>query len=90
MGNGAFMPAAPVSRQDAAVMIARLCENQGIILSGSGKVTDSDEISEYALESIRKLVATGIITGFEDGSYRPMENLTRAQAAKLICGLIEK
>lgn len=90
MGDGTFLPAVGVTRQDAAVMIARLCEKKGIDLSGKGSVSDSDRIAAYALESVEKLVSAGIITGFEDGTFRPAENLTRAQAAKLICGLIEK
>ncbi len=90
MGDGTFLPAVGVTRQDAAVMIARLCEKKGIDLSGKGSVSDSDKIAAYALESVEKLVSAGIITGFEDGTFRPAENLTRAQATKLICGLIEK
>ena len=90
MGDGSFAPDNPVTRQDAAVMIARLCEKKGIALSGKGATADSDKIASYALESVEKLVGAGIISGFEDGSFRPAENLTRAQAAKLICVLLEK
>lgn len=90
MGDGTFLPAAGVTRQDAAVMIARICEKKGIVLSGKGTVTDSDKIASYAVESVEKLVSAGIISGFEDGTFRPAEMLTRAQAAKLICGLLEK
>ena len=90
VGDGSFAPDNPVTRQDAAVMIARLCEKKGIALSGKGATADSDKIASYALESVEKLVGAGIISGFEDGSFRPAENLTRAQAAKLICVLLEK
>ena len=89
MGDGTFAPASSVTRQDAAVMIARLCEKNGIKLSGKRSVADSGEIAPYALESVEKLVNAGIISGFEDGTFRPAEMLTRAQAAKLICGLIK-
>ena len=90
MGDGTFLPEAGVTRQDAAVMIARLCEKKEIALSGKTAVKDSDEIAGYALESVEKLVNAGIISGFEDGTFRPAKMLTRAQAAKLICGLLEK
>ena len=70
-------------------MIARICEKKGIELSGKSAVKDSDKIAGYALESVEKLVNAGIISGFEDGTFRPAEMLTRAQAAKLICGLIK-
>lgn len=90
MGDGTFLPAAGVTRQDAAVMIARICEKKGIALSGVSAVKDSAEIASYALESVERLVNAGIISGFEDGTFRPTRMLTRAQAAKLICGLLEK
>lgn len=90
MGDGSFAPEASVTRQDAAVMIARICEKKGIVLSGRGEVADADKIAPYAVESVEKLVSAGIISGFEDGTFRPAEKLTRAQAAKLICGLLAK
>ncbi len=89
-GNGTFMPEKVVTRQDAAVMIARACAVKGITLSERKQLSDSQEISEYAAESVEKLVAAGIISGFEDGSFRPLNELSRAQAAKLIFGLTEK
>lgn len=90
MGDGTFAPGALVTRQDAAVMIARLCAVKGIVLSGRSGLTDSEEIASYALESVERLVYAGIISGFEDGSFRPAEKLTRGQGAKLICELSER
>ncbi len=39
--------------------------------------------TEYE-ESVARLVALGIINGFEDGTYRPGEPVTRAQFAKIV------
>lgn len=86
--EGTFAPEAAVSRQDAAVMLARLCKKKGIALDGQVTSVDSNEISDYAKESVAKLKAAKIISGFEDGSFRPMEILTRAQAAKLVYGML--
>jgi hypothetical protein len=85
-----FKPGNEVTRQDAAVMLARLCEKKGIKLEGQVTSTDSAQIADYAKESVEKLKAANIISGFEDGSFRPLEVLTRAQAAKLIYGLISR
>ena len=90
MPDGSFMPAVAVTRQDAAVMLARACKAAGKSFAERKQLSDSDEISSYATESVEELVAAGIISGFEDGSFRPLEKLTRAQAAQLIYGLIEK
>ena len=89
-GEGRFSPDSPVTRQDAAVMLKRVCEKYGITLSDdSRRFADKAEIASYAQESVNALSAAGIITGFEDGTFRPGQTLTRAQAAKMIYGLIK-
>ncbi len=35
--------------------------------------------------AVKSLVEKNIINGFEDGTYKPNENVTRAQLAKIIC-----
>lgn len=35
-------------------------------------------------------VGTGLIGGFDDGTLRPGEKLTRAQAAKILTGFLEQ
>lgn len=88
--EGSFAPEKAVSRQDAAVMLARLCDIKAIELSGSAAPTDSAIIASYAQESVFRLAGAGVICGFEDGSFRPNEVLTRAQSAKLIYGLLSR
>ena len=44
--------------------------------------TDNDSI-QYT-EAIEKLVSLGAIGGFEDGTFRPKDTLTRAQACKIL------
>lgn len=90
IGDGKFAPESVVTRQDAAVMLKRICDKYGIILDGSAKAfADASEISDYATESVALLSGAGVIAGFEDGSFRPTNALTRAQAAKIIYGLIK-
>ena len=47
---------------------------------------DADEIKN--IEAAEVLSAIGIMEGFNDGTYRPGANLTRAQAAKIITCLV--
>ena len=90
IGDGKFAPQSVVTRQDAAVMLKRICDKYGISLDGSAKAfADANEISTYATESVALLSGAGVIAGFEDGSFRPTNALTRAQAAKIIYGLIK-
>ena len=45
----------------------------------------SDLRGHWAESAVNSLVAKNIISGFEDGTFRPEEGITRAQFSKLIC-----
>lgn len=46
---------------------------------------DGADISGYAKEAVETLVQAGVISGDENGRFNPNHNLTREQAAKIIC-----
>lgn len=85
-GGGLFGIGDYVTRQDMAVIAARALEMDS---SAVIKFSDKDEISGYAVESVGKMTGAGIINGFEDNTFRPFEPATRAQAAKIIYGLMK-
>ncbi|MDF2937399.1 MAG: hypothetical protein K0Q90_2772, partial [Paenibacillaceae bacterium] len=49
----------------------------------------SDLSSSYAAKEIASLTASGILDGFDDGTFRPTEPVTRAQFAKVISSILE-
>ena len=63
-------------------MLYRACGYVNV--SGKAEFADSEKIAPYAREAVENLALRGVISGFEDGSFAPCENITRAQAAKLI------
>ena len=78
-----FMPENSVSRGTAAVWIA----------NGLGIMTDtecpfSDVLYAQEREAVAAAAERGLIKGYEDGTYRPGNTLTRAEAATLIERLI--
>lgn len=80
-----------ITRQDIAVMLSRILEKYGENLKSVREYAvfcDQDEISGYAADGIKKLYCLGIISGYEDGSVRPMGNATRAEAAYMINGIL--
>ena len=83
-----FKPDENVSRQDMAVIIARSLEYKNVSLSGEMAFDDESFISDYAKESVSKLGANGIITG-DNNAIRPLDSLTRAEAATIICRVSE-
>ncbi|MEG0472305.1 MAG: S-layer homology domain-containing protein [Solibacillus sp.] len=46
-------------------------------------------VSNSHYEAIHSLAERGIINGYEDGTYRPNETLTRGQAAKILANVLE-
>lgn len=46
--------------------------------------TDLSAVSVWALDGVRHAYAQGFIFGMEDGTFRPQETATRAQAAAII------
>lgn len=84
-----FNPAGQMTRQDMAVIVHRAFEILGIEVSGEAiEFTDGDAIADYAKEAVSILSGAGIINGMGDGEFAPNGILTRAQAAKVIYGLM--
>ena len=82
----------PISRQDSAVILARMLDITGIQVEApknTAVLADINQVSDYARDNVVKIQNVGIINGFEDGSFRPFGQLTRAQAAKIVYGLAE-
>ena len=81
-----FAPDALITRQDMAVMISRAAQAAQLnIPSGAELVfTDNTEISDYASQAVAEMSRAKIITGFEDGTFSPKTNATRAQAVVMI------
>ena len=89
-GSGdTFNPTSNTQRQDMAVIIYRVFELLGAKVDGDAKnFSDNTEISDYAKEAVAKLSGAGIINGMGDDSFAPKAEVTRAQAAKVVYGLL--
>ena len=87
----------PITREDVAVIIYRAIEKLGKndiqnILDGETEFTDFNDISDYAQDGVIALSKSRVINGFEDGTFKPKDYLTRAQASKIIvmvCELVD-
>lgn len=82
-----FDPEAPITREQMATIFGRYALKQGIELpksdNAAGSFPDADKISEYAREFVELMRIAGILNGYEDGTFHPQGNATRAEAAKL-------
>jgi len=79
-----------ITRQDMAVMISRTINNLGIEIDQKDvdAFADIDKISDYAKDAVTFMKSIGLIEGYNN-EYRPHDNLTRAEAAKVISELLK-
>ena len=81
--DGSFMPDEPVTREQAAKMIASILQLKDNSFSWDGSSTFSDS-SSWAGEYIEYCAAKGIISGYSDGTFDPGGYITADQMFKLL------
>ncbi len=77
-GDGGFRPGRPVSRAEAAASVMRALGE-----AGGGTAAFSDVRGHWAEGFIAAAAARGIMKGFPDGTFRPEQAVTRAQACQI-------
>ena len=85
--DGSFGVGRFITRQDIAVMLVRALELKGTQLSDNiqkAEFTDADAVSQYALNAVNKLKSAGVLSGYTDGSVKPLGLASRAEAAQMI------
>ena len=56
--------------------------------AGGFGFNDTDGLSETSLAELKKVFDKGIITGYEDGSFKPDNTITRAEFAAMVCRMM--
>ena len=84
--EGDFKPDGAITRAEFASMTSRFLSDS--VKATNGKLNDIAD--HWAEKDINKLVAAGIIEGYEDGSFKPDKSITRAEAAKIVNGILER
>ena len=85
--DGEFKPNKTILRQELIAVVMRYAA-----MTEAGMETaydDSHEIHGYAESFIAHASELGIVNGYPDGTFKPLNNVTRAEAAKIIYGVIE-
>ncbi len=91
-GNKTFEPDKPVTRVELATILSRYFIKES---SDEPKVTDNnfadqDKIPGWAINGINVAVFYGLVNGYPDGTFKPQQAVTRAEAASMISNLIGK
>ncbi len=80
-----FVPNAPITRAEFAAICSRFDRSNVEIKS------DFNDISgHWAENEIRRAASLGWIQGYTDGSFKPNQNITRAEAASMINRMLHR
>jgi len=78
-----------ITRQDMCVLAYKAAELAGTRLSAAeSEFSDQAEIAAYAKTAVGAMYGAEIVGGMGDNRFAPQETATRAQAAKIIYGLL--
>ena len=81
--DGTFRPNQPVSRAEFVVLLSRIHELE----AGEKSFPDVPK-TQWAYDAIAAAGAAGWINGYEDGTFRPNESVTRIEAVKMINNML--
>lgn len=91
VSDTSFAPNTPITREQAAVMLARYLKFSGVALeNGTPDFQDTASISRYAKESVGAMQKAGLLSGDNEGNFRPDAQITRAEIASIFMRLCQK
>lgn len=89
--GGYYHPEAPISRQEAATILGRWLQDNGTAADSEPLAfTDMNEVEAWALPGLELAVAAELLNGFPDESFRPRDELSRAEAASLLSRMMDQ
>lgn len=84
--DGTFRPDDQLNRAEMAALVARAFK-----LSGSSAVSFSDvPLDSWSYPYINALIVNKIVTGYDDGTFRPTQAITRAEFATMIARVLQR
>ena len=83
--DGSFKPNAPITRAELATIAVRFFEVQK-----SDKNIFSDTAGHWAVAFINAAVENNLITGYPDGTFKPNQNIIRAEFITVVNRMIER
>lgn len=81
-GDGNYGPQDPITREQLATLLWRFAGQPQT--SEQLSFSDAAEASDYAKQALSWASQHGVITGYPDGTFRPQDNTSRAEAAQMI------
>ena len=86
--DGTYQPNKPITRQEFAVLLARFLDIEPV--EPADEFSDMDKAGDWAKGYVAAMKTNGIIEGYEDGTFRPTNNITRAEAATMLNRVLDR
>jgi len=86
--NGTFMPERTISRAEFTAVVARF-EKTEIAGTAATKFNDVDQ-THWAVGYIASATEKGYISGYGDGSFKPENQITRAETVKIVNRMLDR
>ena len=85
-GNGKFSPNDNITREQLVAIMYKLAQFQGLDVSEKAelKFKDTGKIASWAQEATKWALAAGLVSGYEDNTFRPKNTATRAEYAQIL------
>lgn len=88
--DGTYRPYNSITRAEMAVIIAKV---EGYDVSGTDMTTKFSDVDSgydsWATQAIKVLTEDGVIEGYEDGTFRPGNGITRAETVSMINRILD-
>ena len=81
-GTSTFAPYDNITRAEAMTILGRILPNNDDL--PNLPFADKNDIPQWAEEGVSKLYSTGIVSGYEDNTILPNNNMKRAEAATML------
>lgn len=81
--NGKFLPNEPINRAEALVITMRIAGVAEYDVDESWAEFDDVDSTDWFAYAVETAADEGIVEGYEDGTFRPGNNITRAEVAAI-------
>ena len=85
--DGTFKPDQYITRQELAVVVANMAGMQPNI---GMPFTDASSINKWARDGVYTVYKNNWVSGYPDGTFRPQNNITRAETVAIFNGYLHR
>jgi|GEM_PF-2179705 len=85
--DGSFRPNSAVTREQATAILVNLLQLPG--KDGVLQFNDADKVSAWARGSVKAVIDAKIINGYPDGTFKPLQPVTRAETLVIVQRALE-